>query len=633
MKNDPVPKICMRNALKIEFVMDEIMFLCAKVDFENDPAVNILVPFFGISGEIVFLREQYIKDTIHDVLIKHVPDLYHKFVQHSTRLPIGWDSKIELETIVIRETHYGAVDYVIRVTGLPDFMFGSDGIFPRPDKKFFTETQKVDDQWYTQMISQVEPPVQDRFASDDHKRLSEGECDYTLLYEPQYSSREQNKFYHLLRSELMESFSTDSHLTHTDILIYQPIWTSCKHPARFCFGTGMSIYFKKMTRVLNGLLVILFVTFIFVTFKYRVDVNEVVSVTHFVPLRQRSETKFREKLISFFIILIATIRLMNGCVELSLSMRMIYMMVKSVMKLVVAFLAILIMISVIFAVAGWLLFSSNDAKFRDIIVSLQTLIFASVNDLEVEAGSKDPVTLLYYILWFFVMPLVLLNVIVAILMTSWDTVKAEMDATEYQAERPNPCKIVLQVVLERFGGCCCKYEPKTTQEDETNIRKGALLASLDQWPSIYPEGCPPRLMKQYIQNYWHIDADMLDKVMDLVADKDKGLVSWKEITSNMLEVMPSLEGKIFELNASIDEQLNRMDLELVKRGHIEELARDLELVKKDQLIKELQETVEKQTFRMERMEKLLDAIALSLKVDPDLPAGGFERADMSASPI
>eukprot|EP00493_Phyllostaurus_siculus_P005069 UN05099 len=79
---------------------------------------------------------------------------------------------------------------------------------------------------------------------------------------------------------------------------------------------------------------------------------------------------------------------MNGCVELSLSMRMIYMMVKSVMKLVVAFLAILIMISVIFAVAGWLLFSSNDAKFRDIIVSLQTLIFASVNDLEVEAGSK-----------------------------------------------------------------------------------------------------------------------------------------------------------------------------------------------------------------------------------------------------
>ena len=97
------------------------------LDFENkDPEVNILVPFFGISGEIVFLREQYIKDTIHDVLIKHVPDLYHKLVQHSTRLPIGWDSKIELETIVIRETHYGAVDYVIRITGLPDFMFGSE---------------------------------------------------------------------------------------------------------------------------------------------------------------------------------------------------------------------------------------------------------------------------------------------------------------------------------------------------------------------------------------------------------------------------------------------------------------------------------------------------------------------------
>ena len=95
-------------------------------------------------------------------------------------------------------------------------------------------------------------------------------------------------------------------------------------------------------------------------------------------------------------------------------------------------------------------------------------------------------------------------------------------------------------------------------------------------------------------------------------------LSWKEITSNMLEVMPSLEGKIFELNASTDEQLNRMDLELVKRGQIEELARDLEEAKKDQLIKELQETVEKQTFRMERMEKLLDAIALSLKVDPDL---------------
>jgi len=299
---------------------------------------------------------------------------------------------------------------------------------------------------------------------------------------------------------------------------------------------------------------------------------------------------------------------MTGCVEMSLSMRMIATMVGAVMPLVIAFITVLLMISMIFAVAGWVLFSSNDAKFRDLINAFMTLLFASVSDLEIEIVSKEPVVIVYYILWFFVMPLVMLNVIVAILMTSWDSVKAQMDATEYQANRPNPCTVKCRVLTEKLG-CyyCCSCCVQSSGEDNENIRKGALEASQDQWPTIYPEGCPPRLLRSYIQNYWHIDSEILDQVVDLVLEKDKGLVGWDEIKDKMLEVYPSLEGKHFELNKKIEEQVRKSE--------------------KNKEIADLKKQNQEQSFRLERMEQLLEKIALSVKVDPDL---GDVKADHAA---
>merc|ERR1719419_1343145 len=89
--------------------------------------------------------------------------------------------------------------------------------------------------------------------------------------------------------------------------------------------------------------------------------------------------------------------------------------------------------------------------------------------------------------------------------------------------------------------------------------------------------------------------------MDLVSDPDKGLVSWSEITNNMLEVMPSLEGKTFELSAQSDATLHRMELQ--ENAEVQELKKEMS----------------KQQFRLARMERTLEAIALHLNVDTELP--------------
>eukprot|EP00494_Astrolonche_serrata_P016812 UN16984 len=147
------------------------------------------------------------------------------------------------------------------------------------------------------------------------------------------------------------------------------------------------------------------------------------------------------------------------------------------------FLCLLILTFLLaFSVSGWLLFSDEVEHFRNLPQSFLTLFSSSVSDLPLEElQNSSSFGSLYYILWFLVMPFVMLNIIIAILMTSWEKVMRERDATRTEQQQTE-CQRFLQWCNCQICKCCVPKEDRKKKIASRNLMEAEnMISDPKQW--------------------------------------------------------------------------------------------------------------------------------------------------------
>eukprot|EP00494_Astrolonche_serrata_P023200 UN23458 len=177
-------------------------------------------------------------------------------------------------------------------------------------------------------------------------------------------------------------------------------------------------------------------------------------------------------------------------------------------------------------------------------------------------------------MWYFVMPFILLQTVLAVIISAWEIVQKEND-TPRMDEEGSTTRAFKTVILEwwrdisfvgnenscfkswiepclskTFDICCCccyrrrqcnfccwtgasktdEYEVKTKNEfwsylpPDSDMKNGSgLLGGLKEWQDIYPEGCPKRNLKAYFKKHWNISDSLQQKIIDLI-DMEKGVI-------------------------------------------------------------------------------------------------------------
>jgi hypothetical protein len=240
-----------------------------------------------------------------------------------------------------------------------------------------------------------------------------------------------------------------------------------------------------------------------------------------------------------------------------------------------------------FAQAGYLAFSVDVADFRTFSISLLTLVRAFVGDLDYEALSSSNRVYgpFFYILYYIVVLLVLINVFLAILNDAYTSVRQEDEASGAY-DKPGPLSGGLFAIFNAIrgkpmGGKSLAQALDGTAEDDGQTSREELVKLLEQFGVGDPKKTMEDLFKEFdTDNDGYLDSDEMELVkqrMATQADAEKeeaerakhSARSSAESDALLIMGFSNLEGRVTQLVRLSDERHAQM-------GHIEGLLKKLE---------------------------------------------------------
>jgi len=184
-----------------------------------------------------------------------------------------------------------------------------------------------------------------------------------------------------------------------------------------------------------------------------------------------------------------------------------------------------------------------------------------VNDLPIsEMQDASMWGSLYYILWFFFIPFMFLNIIVAILLTAWEKIRKEQETSQNTSHKwqefSNHWRACTKIVI-----CCRCCQRNISESSETRIQGGQFTGNPKEWQAVYPAGCPPEKLTTYLRKYWGVNRSV-DNIIDIIDSDGGGMIGWGEIREKLINLHPNLASGIFSLHDETHRRMNRMDMKL-----------------------------------------------------------------------
>merc|ERR1719461_300966 len=145
---------------------------------------------------------------------------------------------------------------------------------------------------------------------------------------------------------------------------------------------------------------------------------------------------------------------------------------------------------------------------------------------------------MYYLLWVLIIELIIINVLLAIILTAWDAVTEELDS-QRKADAWFP-------QINRFLG------PQINsllgiKHEELQDPKEDWLQEASEWRQVYPAGCPNRRLRHYLVNQLCIDDEDVDQLVELVDVDKSGTIGWEELNKLLKEFKPNIDNRNFAI--------------------------------------------------------------------------------------
>merc|ERR1712113_4069 len=137
----------------------------------------------------------------------------------------------------------------------------------------------------------------------------------------------------------------------------------------------------------------------------------------------------------------------------------------------------------------------------------------------------------YYLFWVLVIELIVINVLLAIILSAWDAVNEEMDS-QRKSESWFP-------QINRFLGFSIADKLQDPKED--------WLQEAGEWKRVYPAGCPNRRLRHYLVNQLMIDEDDVNQLVELVDVDKSGTIGWEELNTLLKEFKPNIDNRNFAI--------------------------------------------------------------------------------------
>jgi len=382
---------------------------------------------------------------------------------------------------------------------------------------------------------------------------------------PQQASDAEIRFCKLIYRELVQSLDTDEYLSEAKITLYRRV--SIKDIGqsfmRYFFGMGVKIMYRQAIYVIDAILIFLFSFYLYLFYdaNSNYDEHKLLDTETFNSLRYIKEREDYSRFLLFCLFLFSCLRLTYAIVRLNKQAEVYWQVLCHSLTQLIGFGLLLGFIMVTFAFGGWALFGGQMIEFGDPFQSVQTMIRSLVNDLPIsEMQDASMWGSLYYILWFFFIPFMFLNIIVAILLTAWDKIKKEQETSQNThqnwQEFQNHWRACTKIVV-----CCNCCSKKISESSETRIQGGQFTGNPKEWQAVYPAGCPPEKLTTYLRKYWGVNRSV-DNIIDIIDSDGGGTISWEEIRDKLINVHPNLASGIFNLHDQTHRRMNRIDLKL-----------------------------------------------------------------------
>jgi len=348
---------------------------------------------------------------------------------------------------------------------------------------------------------------------------------------------------------LEENLDTDSLLHQAKILRYAPL--SPSSGMRWFLGSGIWTLYHSFWFCLDGILAVFFCTHavVHLWILSRVDVNhEFVDINSFKSYREVQSMYNYEKNFMFCVAFVSCIRLLSGIFGANHHAQMFWDTLTRSLPSILSFFIIISFFTLTFALCGWILFSSELYEFRDIWHAWGFCFYSAVSDLNVELLQQVSMAgTIFYLLWWLFIPFIFLNIMIAVLVDSWSKVLREDDATKRPQWFQNVKNVWNYSIPQRVQNMC--GGKKTHQTDNSNIkRSNGLVQNPRQWASVYPAGCPKRKLENFLVSNYKVDKREIKDIVDCVDKDEGGTISWTEMRKILLDIQPTLEGRMFSMN-------------------------------------------------------------------------------------